>query len=147
MKLPDRLVKLEYSEHARERLIERTTGTLILAPQYIRFTKDNTIDIIVRNNRIIQATIHIEYKKGVEMYLPIMVSTGIVKTVYFKNVKKNSTKARKTSEVSVKTEDTSTERTGSPGITQHVEDISRDMGRKENRWEKLFRNLRKVFRF
>ena len=146
MKLPDRLIKLEYSEHARERLIERTTGSLILAPQYIRLTEKNTIDVIEKKGRIVQATAHIEYKKGVEMYLPIILSSGIVKTVYFRNVKKKSAQKRIETTCPVCPEDTGTETGGDTGITQNVGDVPRNLGRKENRWTKLLRVIREVFR-
>jgi len=60
-KFPDELIKLHYSKHAMSRLQERTTGSLILAPQYIRLNWDNTIERKIKNGRVIGATAVINY--------------------------------------------------------------------------------------
>jgi len=159
LKLPDKLIKLTYSKHSKSRLVERTTGSLILAPQYVRLTKDNTIDWVVKNGRIKEATIILAYKRGVNMCLPIVINSGIVKTVFFKNAKKRKfikkeffskedsrAKANREFEENIQTQDTRTETSGERGFRENVDVISIDMGKKENWWQKLFRNIRRISR-
>ena len=142
---PDDLVALTYSLHSKQRLIERTTGSLILAPQYIRLTQNNTKDVVKRNGKVVKATVYINYKKGIRMCLPVLIPSGIVKTVYFE---KDSTKKRnysvKKHELPKETEQTkesTTEITGEGGLRENVEFIQPTMGGKESKWNKLFRAL------
>lgn len=151
LKFPDRLIKLSYSKHATSRLVERTTGSLILAPHYIRLTKDNTTEIKSKGNRVIGATVFLEYKRGVYMYLPLVVHNGLVKTVYFKNVKKNTFKERnrvKENPILPKEaflpENTGGENQGAGRFAEDVVHVSRDMGRKEDWREKLLRIIRSI---
>lgn len=160
-KFPKDLVKLKYSLHATERLKERTTGSLILAPQYIRLTKENTIDVKLKKGRVHEATAVIDYKYNVKMYLPIIVTEGLVKTVYFKHVKKkwkpkedgnikqefNPKKGYEEIEQAVSSENIRTERGGEEGIRKNVEYVFGDMGRKKkSRWQSIFRTIRGTFK-
>ena len=150
-KLPRGPIKLSYSSHAMERLKERTTGNLILAPQYIRFTKGNTLDVKIQNGKVKEATIFLEYKKGVLMFLPIIVGSGIVKTVFFKNVKKKSFKKIgvpeeiKPLKENFEAEISGTEGSGKEGPRENVVYVFGNMARKKNRWQELFRALRRIF--
>ena len=152
-KLPKGLIKLIYSPHAKERLKERTTGNLILAPQYIRFTEDNTVDIKTQNGKVKEATIYLEYKKGIFMFLPIIVGSGTVKTVFFKNVKKDSIKKNfdlkeryENSKEILKIKEFGREESGEEGVRENVVHVSGDLGGKESRWKKLLRIIRRLSR-
>ena len=161
IKFPDRLIKLCYSNHAKSRLIERTTGSLILCPQYIRPTWENTIERKVKNGRVIGATVVLDYKKGVKMYLLIIFNSGIVKTVFFRNVeKKNRIKKdiyfKKEYPLTPKecffkeeicSENSGTETAREERIGENVGYVSGNMGRKENWWAKLFRVIRRITPF
>lgn len=148
-KFPEDILKLKYSRHAKDRLVERTTGSLILAPKYVRMTKDNTIDISVDSNGVvIKGTVAINYKKGVKMYLPIALDDNLVKTVYFKNEKKYKISKRKRP-FKEKVKECIEE---APPISEtrnrdNVEDVPRHMGGKEaSGWEELFRIVRRILR-
>lgn len=154
---PDKLIKLNYSQHSKERLIERTTGSLILAPQYIRLNWNNTIEKKIKNGRVVAATAVIKYKHNINMYLPIDIRSGTVKTIFFRNVKKKSIKKNNKIkeyplipkecfkiEENIQTQDTKTERSGERGIREDVAYVSKDLGRKENWWQKLFRNIKSI---
>jgi len=157
---PDRLIKLNYSLHAKERLQERTTGSLILAPQYIRLNWDNTIERKIKNGRIVAATAVINYKHNINMYLPIDIRSGTVKTIFFRNVKKRKPikkellpkkdwrieSAFKAFEKDVFSKNTGTEGSGERGFRENVAYVSENMERKENWWQKLFRNIRRISR-
>ena len=151
-RLPKGSIKLSYSEHAMERLKERTTGSLILAPQYIRFTKENTTDIKMQNGKIKEATIFLKYKKGVLMFLPIIVGSGIVKTVFFRYVKKDTPKERtklikkESFKENIPTEILGTEIPGEGSSGENVVYVFRDLGGKKNWGKELFRALRGIFR-
>ena len=156
-RFPSHLIQLRYSKHATERLQERTTGQLIVAPKYLRLTPENTIDIQDKNGRVTQATAFIQYKRNILMFLPIIVSSGIVKTVYFKNVKKKQVRKREkhrikkyipTSEDLIKEkqrEDYRAEEARKRGLRKNVEDVFGDMGReKTTRWQSLLRIIRRM---
>ena len=151
-KLPKGPIKLSYSSHAMDRLKERTTGSLILAPQYIRFTKGNTTDIKIQNGKVKEATIFLEYKKGILMFLPIIVGSGIVKTVFFKYVKKKSFKKIGISqkdeplEKVFEAEISGTEGSREEGPRENVVYVFGNMGGKKSRWQELFRAIRRLFR-
>lgn len=156
---PKNLIKLTYSKHAQERLVERTTGALILAPKLIRLTSSNTKDIIVKNGRVVHATVFIPYKRKIWMFLPIYVPSGLVKTVYF-DAKENTIKKRNkpTKEITFKerteilreiqcTEEILQAKTESGGLGENVGNVSTDMGgKKASRWEKLLGIIRGIFR-
>lgn len=134
---PDKLIKLNYSQHSKERLIERTTGSLILAPQYIRLNWDNTIERKIKNGRVVAATAVINYKHNINMYLPIDIRSGTVKTIFFRNVKKKKPikkellpkkdwrieSAFKAFEKDVFSKNTGTEGSGERGFRENVEFI------------------------
>lgn len=158
--LPDRYIKLQYSPHALERLKDRTTGSLIQAPQLIKLTPQNSFDPVYRGKRLRQVTVRIE-NKGIYMFLPIVIDIGMVKTVYFKNVKKKSFKAYSKSKARVKhsqenyafkedwsqfREDRGTKDRGQERIREDVADVPRDMGRKESWWKGLFRAFGRIHR-
>ncbi len=140
-RFPPDLIQLRYSKHATERLRERTTGQLIVAPKYLRLTPENTIDIQDKNGRVTQATAFIQYKRNILMFLPIVVSSGIVKTVYFKNVKKKQVRKREkhrikkyipTSEDLIKEkqrEEYRAEEARKRGLRENVEFIQPNLGR------------------
>lgn len=156
---PKDLIKLTYSKHAQERLVERTTGALILAPKLIRLASSNTKDVIVKNGRVVHATVFIPYKRKIWMFLPIYVPSGLVKTVYF-DAKENTTKKRNqpTKEICFKESTATVEKNKwakevfqtkaeSGGLRENVGDVSTDMGgEKTSRWEKLLRIIRGIFR-
>lgn len=161
---PKDLIKLTYSKHAQERLVERTTGALILAPKLIRLTSSNTKDVIVKNGRVVHATVFIPYKRKIWMFLPIYVPSGLVKTVYF-DAKENTTKKRNMSveKISPQEELRTLKKanevlkeinqieggdfTELSGNRENVEDVSTNMGgEKTFRWEKLLGIIRGIFR-
>lgn len=142
-------LRLRYTNHATERLKERTTGQLIVAPTIIKLNKDNVVSFSYVEDEA-TAVVKISYKKDVDMFLCISIKTpkfAIVKTVYFKDVKKNSSKKRKNwvkkDEISEKVEQSlHTECTKCP---ENVEDVSGDMGgEKTSRWKKLLRAIRRM---
>ena len=155
-RFPSHLIQLRYSKHATERLQERTTGQLIVAPKYLRLTPENTIDIQDKNGRVTQATAFIQYKRNILMFLPIIVSSGIVKTVYFKNVKKKQVRKREkhrikkyipTSEDFLKKEqreDYHAEEARKRELRENVGNVSRNMGREKKGWKSLFRTIRRM---
>jgi len=140
-KFPDRLIKLTYSIHAQKRLRERTTGSLILAPQFVRLTWDNTIERRIKNNRVVEATMVLKYKHNVNMYLPIVINSGVVKTIFFRDVKKNTTKkqffskeddrakANREVEENIQTQDTESKGSGKEGIRADVGFIQSTVGK------------------
>lgn len=157
-RFPPDLIQLRYSAHAKKRLKERTTGQLIVAPKYLRLTTENTIDIQDKNGRVIQATAFIQYKRNILMFLPIVVSLGIVKTVYFKNVKKKQVRKREKHKIekyplapkdcfkkAEQAQECGAEATGERGFGEDVENVSGNMGRKKtNRWKSIFRAFRRM---
>jgi len=160
---PKDLIKLTYSKHAKERLIERTTGALILAPKLIRLTSSNTKDVIVKNGKVVHATVFIHYKRKTWMFLPIYVPSGLVKTVYF-DAKENTSKKRNISVKKISPQEElrtfkkanevikeinqieGGDFTEFSGIREDVGNVSSDMGgKKTSRWEKLLRIIRRIF--
>lgn len=155
---PENLLKLKYSFHALERLKLRTTGQLIVAPKYLRLSPENTIDVKEKNGKVIEATVFIEYKKNILMFLPIVVSCSLVKTIYFKHVKKKQIRKREkrrleefplTPKECFKKEEPSqecrTETTRKDGLGENVDNVSRDMGRQKTcRWKSILRTLRRM---
>lgn len=153
---PDDLIELTYSNHAKERLIERTTGSLILAPQFIRLTQNNTKEVVKRKGRVVKATVFINYKKGTKMCLPTLIPSGIVKTVYFEKdaIKKRNNMLKEypltPKEVFPKedkqTEEYRTEVTEIGRLREDASNVSGDMGREKNKWEELFGIIGGIFR-
>ena len=157
---PNKLIPLVYSPHAKKRLVERTSGSLILAPQYIRLTKNNTIDVKLKKGKIYEATAIIDYKHNVKMYLPLMVYSGIVKTIYFKNVKKKwnsqkelpiKNKIKITEQICCSEEISENKNTGreiekSEGIRENVEYVQGNLRRKKiSRWQSVFSAIRNIY--
>ncbi len=142
-------LRLRYTNHATERLKERTTGQLIVAPTIIKLNKDNVVSFSYVEDEA-TAVVKIFYKKDIDMFLCISIKTpkfAIVKTVYFKNVKKNSSKKRKnwikTEQISEKIEMEQTLLCGE--CTEDVANVPRDMGgEKISRWKKLLRAIRRM---
>jgi hypothetical protein len=82
-KLEGRIVNLRYSDHAKSRLVERTTGKLIVAPTWVKLSEKNIVEVRPAEGRIKSVMVKLDYKPGIYMYLAIALVPGVVKTVYF----------------------------------------------------------------
>lgn len=82
-KLEGRIVNLRYSDHAKSRLVERTTGKLIVAPTWVKLSEKNIVEVRPAIGRIKSVMVKLDYKPGIYMYLAIALVPGVVKTVYF----------------------------------------------------------------
>ncbi len=148
---PEDFVQLGYTTHARSRLVERTSGQIIVAPTLVRVTEKNTMDIETMDGLITNCTISIDYKRNTKMFLCLSMrypNFATVKTVYFKNAKKKH-KTIKENTYKEEKQISPAEDSGGRGgeRKKNVGDVSRNMGgKKASRWEKLFRAIRRVFR-
>jgi len=148
---PD-IMELKYTKHANERLRERTTGELILAPKWLRITRDNIYIGKLKGHRLTDVVVRIKYKEGVWMFLAIDPIDKVVKTIYFRNAEKNTFKERdeRIEQIQENIEEAcknyGTETTGQGRLREDVGDVPGDMGREESWWKKLFRAIRKMVR-
>jgi len=89
MTLPNRLngfwLNLIYTTHSLERLKERSRGSLIVKPINIKLTKNNVINYIKKEEKVV---VKIPYTSRINMFLICKLS-GVVKTLYFENIRNN----------------------------------------------------------
>jgi len=87
MKYRGDLITLLYSQHAKKRLWERS-GELIVAPTILRVTDTNIYSGEWNGKKLTEACVRIEYKKSQWMFLVIILSSGLVKSLWINDKKR-----------------------------------------------------------
>ncbi len=88
-------ISLLYSDHAKERLLERVDGELIVAPTVVQITDNNiysgeTYD----NKKLTQACIRLDYKQDKWMFLVVVLGNGVVKSLWINDRKTGKIRAK-----------------------------------------------------
>lgn len=79
------LFKLVYSNHAKERGVERELGPLHILPTVVRITESNIISGVADESKkyLFKVKIKLKWKPGNNLYMVILPNKRLVKTLYF----------------------------------------------------------------
>jgi len=80
------LFEVDYSKHAMDRIKQRLNGSLLIYPKQIRITEQNIVKGLLGKDGkyLFKVVIKLEFKRGTDIYLVILPSIQLCKTVYFK---------------------------------------------------------------
>ena len=130
------LISLRYSDHAKERLVERTTGNIIVAPSVLRVSESNIYTGLAKGNVLKEVTIRLDYKNDKWMFLVILLKHGIVKTIWIDDKKK--AKAKKLQRLNTEAGELREE----VGVVQ--ENLVRETSCKPTFWQTLVRRVKEL---
>lgn len=101
---PTELVYLKQTKHVKERILDRTTG-LIVVPEYVRVTLDNIHSAKCDDGKHLHSVVvRLDYNKQKWLFMCLNPFDGALKTIWWTNKKhgnitqkSNSTKDNKSS--------------------------------------------------
>lgn len=148
------LIPLRLSNHAKRRVEERILGEFVIVPTVCRITENNICSGRSKDGKkLISVKIRLEYTKDKWLYLVVCPDSGVVKTLFlnYKDAKKEKASRERQGIEEECCEEIGVEQKQFEGrfdvFGATMELIPRDMGgEKETRWEKLFRNIRRILR-
>jgi hypothetical protein len=92
LRIPEGIVNLWYSGHAKDRIVGKYKGQLIL-PTFIKITKNNTVEVSTENNIVVnKLLVRTDYDNKKDICVVLNPDTGKVITLWinYKNDKHES---------------------------------------------------------